>query len=1073
MIYKNVHKRFRTLSLFTLALLVIASLPMVFQADAAASDPQEGTKRITDVQGALVEAGYRPRYPFEGSPFIQTPSPVPEDAVLLPYGEVPMGLSSSTPTRANWKLYYNYSVLETYVDISQGALNANEWLLLSQFCDDFVNISYGRSKDHFDPLDRIDDVVFYVYNIDGQSGVGGYYQPGTDYFFVDRADLSWAGVIIAHEFQHYVHRQYDPYENLWVDEGFADLSAYLTYGLNSVVGQHAHYYLKYYPTTSLVVTDYQFQSNIVHYGSSFLYALYMMEHYGGKNYTRTLVKTGQRGTSAVDSALISLGYSDRFEDTFFRWKVATRVNDDYAGEDGEYAYSAKTYSGGASLNTILQGSYSGVPVLKQGSINGYGPVSLRFGSPPVAPETYRLKIEITGGDPNVALYEESSAPREVLSIPFSGSSAVYDITDWGVNYTSFQLILSSSGSGQYSIDLDILDLEPPVTQISVMPRNPDGMDGWYVSSPKVTLTTEQGATIKYSMNGGELKAYSSPLFIPEGTYNLSYYSMDKRGNTEGVRFRDFSVDLTTPTTSMQAEPEKVEGEWYTRVPTIYLYTSHIHTDIHYKWGGIEDDYTIYTDPLEAPEGEHTLYWYGMDQAGNKEEMNHWTFRVDTIAPGIEMEMYPAQPDGLDDWYATNPQLILSSETGASVQFSLNGKDWFDYETPITLEDGDHDIRYRAVDEAGNQGDEGRKRVKVDTSVPTIEWSFDIIDYSEDNSSMWLSTVPTLTLWSNEDRADITFSLNEQEPEKYMKPISFPQGANTLWVYGMDAAGNEAEPLFFQLKVDTIPPRVEAEIDAQVQNDWYRSKDVTITLESTESSVEGSPVSIFYKWDEDDWSLYRSPIEAREGTHKLSYRAMDAAGNYYDVQTVEIKKDSVEPSIFMDIEGIDANSTVREGMNITVDLTESLDESGISLFYVDFGDGTTRTWTVEGKFRHSYEEPGTYTITGAVKDSAGNVRNETYQVTVDASVEDEGSSSKSGSDSTVLITVAGAGGLILLLVVLIEASVIVRRRRRGRESPLVMNPNMGHGGRPTNSVISGGGAVGQGKLLHTQERRDKL
>ena len=53
--------------------------------------------------------------------------------------------------------------------------------------------------------------------------------------FVDFADitLSWGRSILAHELEHLLHNALDPYENLWIDEGNADVAIYLCFGADS------------------------------------------------------------------------------------------------------------------------------------------------------------------------------------------------------------------------------------------------------------------------------------------------------------------------------------------------------------------------------------------------------------------------------------------------------------------------------------------------------------------------------------------------------------------------------------------------------------------------------------------------------------------------------------------------------------------------------------------------------------------------------------------------------------------------------------------------------------------------
>ena len=89
-------------------------------------------------------------------------------------------------------------------------------------------------------------VEIVIYDIDGAYNIGGYFAPGLasqrEIVFVDYADitLSWGKSIIAHELQHLLHNAQDPYENLWVDEGNADVAIYLCFGADSTLRGHVN-----------------------------------------------------------------------------------------------------------------------------------------------------------------------------------------------------------------------------------------------------------------------------------------------------------------------------------------------------------------------------------------------------------------------------------------------------------------------------------------------------------------------------------------------------------------------------------------------------------------------------------------------------------------------------------------------------------------------------------------------------------------------------------------------------------------------------------------------------------------
>ena len=1010
------------------------------------------------IDKALVEAGYRPRFPYEGSPFIQTPEPMPEDAVVHPYGDVPMELSSGS-TRASWDLYFSNEIIDVYVDTQPGELNSNEKNLLDRIIDDFVNYSFPRVKDYFDPQDRIDFVTFKIHYIDGQSGTGGYYQPGTDEFHIDRADLSWAGEIAAHEFQHYVHRQYDTYENLWVDEGCADLAAYLVYGFASAISSHVYVYLNN-PFVTLPVDDYTFyqDSSTVYYGSSFMYQYYMMTHYGGKNWTRALVQRTSRGISGVNSALSSLQETDDFAETYRKFIVASRVNDDQAGDGGEFSFPQKSYPYG-TLNTKLLGSYSGIPISINKEVRGWGYKSYRFSNPPDSSKTYRMKITLGDGTPTVAFYPESYGSRKVDYIEFNGNNAEYDFSGWGSDYDSFQIMVSSSSMTEFNIKLDIFDTIPPVTTLGVSPALPDGEDGWYVRNPKVTLHTEVGATTKYIIDNGNPITYDDPFYIDEGIHNLTYFSIDVRDNMENPKFMDFKVDTIEPTSTLFVQPDKEENEWYTEVPEVVLLTEDTDASLEYRF---EDGvFTDYEGPIYPPEGESTLIWRAVDRAGNEEPQKTRTFRVDTIAPTLSYTIEPETPDGSNGWYTKTPVINVESENAENIYFKIDEKDYLMYDSPIEVPDGHHVVKLLPVDEAGNTGDEYRMEFKTDTSVPVITGSFDRFVYNYQNSTEWLNFNPLLTLSGSEEMF-LSYSVNGGGPIEYDGPVRFHNGIHEVVVSGEDEAGNKANILEYLLKVDTRIPDLELSTSVEPSNGWYVQEDVDITINNIGEEENSSPVKIFYRWDNEEERTYKETISMLEGTHILKFRAVDEAGNEMDLQAIEFKKDSMAPILDIDIQA--DGESLRPGENLTIDLTGSHDENGV-IYSIDYGDGDSLSWRVDDIYVHSYDEPGMYEISVSGKDRAGNVINETVSVEV---LENENNepilSDEGGSFPIWIIAVGGFVAAIIVAIIVLEIVLIIRKRSSDAE-----NVSMHQNGNKANQIMSGQRSPPQNGYSHRTQK----
>ncbi|MHB1001167.1 MAG: SGNH/GDSL hydrolase family protein [Armatimonadota bacterium] len=91
----------------------------------------------------------------------------------------------------------------------------------------------------------------------------------------------------------------------------------------------------------------------------------------------------------------------------------------------------------------------------------------------------------------------------------------------------------------------VVDLEAPVTKLTVEPGAPDGRNGWYRNPPKISLagsdTTGMPISIKYKWDSGSEYTYAGPLYAPQGEHTLSYYSVDQSANNENVKSMVFKV----------------------------------------------------------------------------------------------------------------------------------------------------------------------------------------------------------------------------------------------------------------------------------------------------------------------------------------------------------------------------------------------------------------------------------------------------------------------------------------------------------------------------------------------------
>jgi immune inhibitor A len=126
--------------------------------------------------------------------------------------------------------------------------------------------------------------------------------------------------IFAHEYQHLLHDDYDPAEDLWINEGLADWAMDLC-GY-SAASSHLEDLINF-PENSLVAWGDQGDLEILaDYGLAYMYQEYMYEHYGLDFIQNEFQDGTLQGIASVDSVLAGLGATETFADTFHAFSAA-------------------------------------------------------------------------------------------------------------------------------------------------------------------------------------------------------------------------------------------------------------------------------------------------------------------------------------------------------------------------------------------------------------------------------------------------------------------------------------------------------------------------------------------------------------------------------------------------------------------------------------------------------------------------------------------------------------------------------------------------------------------------------
>jgi len=157
--------------------------------------------------------------------------------------------------------------------------------------------------------------------------------------------------VLAHEFQHMIHWNYDPTEELWINEGCAELAAEVC-GYGSDVDALLSFAYGY--DNSLTVWEDKGHDNVLEdYGAGFYFMEYMKDKYGGWDTVREIVQDPLHGIESIESIAAAHGYNQSFSEMFANWIVANHFNDPDLGWFAYYEVISQMRQLINELNEIL------------------------------------------------------------------------------------------------------------------------------------------------------------------------------------------------------------------------------------------------------------------------------------------------------------------------------------------------------------------------------------------------------------------------------------------------------------------------------------------------------------------------------------------------------------------------------------------------------------------------------------------------------------------------------------------------------------------------------------------------
>jgi hypothetical protein len=341
----------------------------------------------------------------------------------------------------------------------------------------------------------------------------------------------------------------------------------------------------------------------------------------------------------------------------------------------------------------------------------------------------------------------------------------------------------------------------------------------------------------------------------------------------------------------------------------------------------------------------------------------------------------------------NVQLSAQDEMSGlqEIYRSADGESYAPYQNSIPFDrEGEHALRYYALDHVGNAEKPQEKRFVVDLTTPESEYMV-----KGDRHEDIISPRTTVSLSASDALSGVQQILYKTDNEEVFKPYRgtlnfafFADGEHTHTFKAIDQVKNEEAEQNFTFYLDKTPPIVSSEVIgdrfvAGGKTYFAGRTKLKLTAMDNKSGVK----AIYYAIDGGEYRLYEEPfyIPSQRGDHVVNYYAVDQVNNKGSGSYTR----SVS-SMYMDLTGPTLSRTFSGSTFVTRDTVFVSERTQIVLNARDAESGVQYiTYTLPSSGEEmTYNSPftlqgeGVHTLEFFGYDNVNNMNRSSFTVKVD-------------------------------------------------------------------------------------------